>query len=76
MTKKADPMTVGELRVILDKIPRVLDRSLITLIVVDDSARGTEEAPGIKMEGLFDYAIKPKHRGDNLKFYAGGEALI
>lgn len=73
---QADPITIGELRVILDRIPRVLDRELITIIVVDDEARGTNDAPGIRMEGLFDYVIKPKNRGDNLKLYSGGEALI
>jgi ParB/RepB/Spo0J family partition protein len=76
MSAKADPITIGELRVILDKIPRVLDRSLIRLVVVDDEARGIDEGLGIKMEGFFDYTIKPKKRGDVLKFYAGGEALV
>ena len=76
MNEKADPVTIGELRAILEKIPRIHDRCLISLIVVDDDARGTDEAPGIKMEGVFDYVIKPSNRGENLKLYAGGEAVV
>ncbi len=71
-----DPITVGELRVILDRIPHEFNRCLITLIVIDDEARGTEDAPGIKMEGLYDYTIRPENRDGYLKLYAGGEALI
>ena len=76
MSENADPITLGELRAILDQIPRLFDRHTITLVVCDDAARGLDDKGGIRMKGIFDYVIKPRKRSDDITFYAGGEALV
>ncbi len=63
----SDDITVGELQRMLLGID---GRSKIKLIVLDD------ECKEIKMEGPMDYIIKPKKKGDEVVFYAGGQATI
>lgn len=72
----SDQITIGEFRVILERIPHKYDRDFIELIILDDDASGTDNAPGIIMKGMFDYVAKPEKKGDVLKLYAGGEALL
>ncbi len=63
----SDDFTVGE----LTRMLRGIDgRAKIKLIVLDD------ECKEIKMEGFMDYIIKPKKKGDQVVFYAGGQAVI
>lgn len=63
----ASLITVGELQRMLQGID---GNSEIRLVVMDDLCKE------IKMSGRMDYIIKPTVKGQEVVFYAGGEAQI
>lgn len=63
----SDPMTVGELKAILAKLP---DHKFIKVTVIDDDVQS------ISMSGLLDFVPLSVDADEPVKFFAGGDAFL